>query len=85
MNINVKYYDSPEGQDAFGKMLVTNKYALAAGLGWSTIDVLMVSHPKGYMPTLSRYVYFTVPAMGMASAFTLGTYFATKLRGKDDK
>jgi NADH dehydrogenase (ubiquinone) 1 alpha subcomplex subunit 11 len=85
MNIKAKYYDSPEGEDALGKMFVTNKYALAGGLAWSTVDVLMVSHPKGYLPTLSRYIYFTAPLMGMASAFTLGTYFGRKLRGVDDK
>lgn len=83
--MKAKYYDAPEGEDAIGKVFVTNKYALAAGLGWSTIDVLMVSHPKGYMPTIARYLYFTGPMMGMATAFTLGTFLSTRIRGKDDK
>ncbi|XP_055609703.1 uncharacterized protein LOC129756732 [Uranotaenia lowii] len=78
------YYDQPEGSDLFGKMVATNKYALAAGLGWSSIEVLMISKPKGVIPSLGRYVYFTGPFMGMASAFTVGTYAANKLRGKDD-
>lgn len=82
---NSKYYESPEGQDAFAKMMTTNKYAVALGLTWSTYDVLMVSKPKGYIPTIGRFIYFTVPLAGMASAFTLGTFFSTRLRNKDDK
>lgn len=85
MNLNVKYYDSPEGQDAFGKMFVTNKYAVAAGLFCGTADILFISKPQGYLPTIGRYVHFTGPFMGMASAFTIATLTATKLRGKDDK
>ncbi|XP_055531675.1 uncharacterized protein LOC129722334 [Wyeomyia smithii] len=82
--LNTRYYDKPEGTDLFGKMIATNKYALAAGLGYSSIEVLMVSKPKGIMPSLARYVYFTGPFVGMASAFTVGAYTANKLRGKDD-
>jgi len=85
MSLSAKYYNKPDGQDASGKMLATNKYALLSGLGWSTIEVLMVSKPQGYLPTLGRYIYFTVPFMGMASAFTMVTYTATNMRGKDDK
>uniref|UniRef100_A0A1L8EBD7 NADH dehydrogenase [ubiquinone] 1 alpha subcomplex subunit 11 n=1 Tax=Haematobia irritans TaxID=7368 RepID=A0A1L8EBD7_HAEIR len=79
------YYDKPEGQDCFGKMVATNTYAATAGLAWSTVDVLMLSHPKGYLPTLARFAYNTGPMMGMASAFTLATYMATNVRGKDDR
>ncbi|XP_062542978.1 uncharacterized protein LOC134210746 [Armigeres subalbatus] len=82
--IKANYYDSPEGVNLQEKMVATNKYALAAGLGWSSIEVLMISKPKGVMPSLARYVYFTGPFMGMASAFTVGAYASTKLRGKDD-
>uniref|UniRef100_T1D542 NADH dehydrogenase [ubiquinone] 1 alpha subcomplex subunit 11 n=1 Tax=Psorophora albipes TaxID=869069 RepID=T1D542_9DIPT len=82
--VKANYYDSPEGTDLFGKMVATNKYALAAGLGWSSFEVLMISRPKGVVPSLARYVYFTGPFMGIASAFTVGAYAANKLRGKDD-
>lgn len=80
-----KYYDHPDGEDAIGKAVVTNKYALGTALGWASIDVLMISHPKGYLPTISRYLYFTGPAMGMATAFTIGTFMSTRMRGKNDK
>lgn len=79
------YYNHPEGEDALGKMIYINKYAFAIGLTWSSIEVLMISKPKGYAQTLGRFVYWTAPLMGMASAFTMTTYAATKLRGKDDK
>lgn len=79
------YYDKPEGEDMFGKMVATNAYAATAGVAWSTIDVLMLSHPKGYLPTMARFAYNIGPLMGMATAFTLTTYMATNIRGKDDR
>lgn len=78
------YYDHPEGEDIIGKMIATNKYALAVGIGFSTVDVLLYSHTKGYLATLARYAKFTGPLLGVASAFTLGTFMTTRLRGKDD-
>lgn len=82
--LKIQYYDKPEGQDAFGKMVATNRYALATGLVFSTYEVLFVSKPQGYIKTLGRFAYFTGPLMGMASAFTMTTYTANRLRGKDD-
>lgn len=83
--MKAKYYDHPEGEDALGKVFATNRYAVCAALGVSTIDVLMVSHPKGYAPTLARYLFYGGPFIGMATAFTLGTFLFTRLREKDDK
>ena len=48
-------------------------------------DVVMYSHPKGYIPTIARFMWWVGPSMAMASAFTTGTYLSTSLRGKDDK
>lgn len=83
--IKTGYYDKPEGQDCYGKMLATNTYAAAAGMAWGTVDVLMLSHTKGYLPTMARLAYNVGPMMGMASAFTLATFAATNIRGKDDR
>lgn len=83
--VKAGYYDKPEGEDCFGKILATNSYAVAAGLAWSTIDVLMLARTKGYIPTIARFAYNIGPMMGMASAFTLTTYVATNVRGKDDR
>lgn len=82
--LKVQYYDKPEGQDAFGKMIAANRFALSAGLIFSTYEVLFVSKPQGYINTIGRYGYFIGPLMGMASAFTMTTYTAARLRGKDD-
>lgn len=79
------YYENPEGTDAFGKICATNKYAILTGFAWGTVDVLMVTKPKGYLPIMARYAYNVGPMMGMASAFTLGTFAATNLRKKDDR
>ena len=83
--LKANYFDHPDGTDASGKMIATNKYAIGTGLAWSTVDVLMLSKPQGYASTLARYAYFTGPLIGMATAFTMVTYFATNVRGKDDK
>lgn len=81
-----QYYAKPAGEDYVGKMFATNRLTMSAALGSSIVDILMVSHPKGYLQTASRFMYWMGPAMGMASAFTTGTFLSTKLRGgKDDK
>lgn len=79
------YYDHPEGEDIMGKMIATNKWALAIGVGFSTVDVLLYSHTKGYMATMARYLKFTGPLVGATTAFTVGTFMCNKLRAKDDK
>lgn len=79
-----KYYDKPDGEDLAGKLVYTNKWAAAVGIGSATADVLMYSHTKGYLATLARYAFFVAPACGIASSFTFGTYISTRLRGKDD-
>lgn len=85
MNLYARYYDHPDGNDASGKMLATNRYAIGAGLAMSTFDVLLYSKPKGTAQILGRYGYYLGPFVGMASAFTMTTYAMTNLRGKDDK
>lgn len=79
-----QYYDKPDGEDYAGKMCATNRLALQGATGAAILDVLMYSHPKGILPIVSRFLWWMGPAVGMASAFTTGTYAANKLRGKDD-
>ncbi|XP_059614909.1 NADH dehydrogenase [ubiquinone] 1 alpha subcomplex subunit 11 [Phlebotomus argentipes] len=83
-SFNQRFWAYPDGQDAAGKMMVANTYAMIGGLIISTYDVVMLSKPQGIGNIMVRYGYNTIPIMGMASAFTMGTYTATKLRGKDD-
>lgn len=80
-----QYYDKPEGEDYVGKMLATNRIAVQGALGLGTVDIIMATKPRGILPIISRYVWWTGPAVGMASAFTTGAYMSQKLRGKNDK
>jgi hypothetical protein len=83
--LSAKYYAKPDGEDYIGKMCATNRYAIQAALGAATMDVVMYTHPKGYLPTIARFAWWLGPAVGMASAFTTGTFMANRIRGKDDK
>uniref|UniRef100_A0A336MGC7 NADH dehydrogenase [ubiquinone] 1 alpha subcomplex subunit 11 n=1 Tax=Culicoides sonorensis TaxID=179676 RepID=A0A336MGC7_CULSO len=79
-----RYYDQPEGEDMVGKLIATNKWAVVFGVAFSTVDVLLYSRTKGYLATMSRYLKFTAPLVGVATAFTCGTFLSTRMRGKDD-
>ncbi|KAI9563034.1 hypothetical protein GHT06_010491 [Daphnia sinensis] len=83
--MNYKYYDSPEGQDCFQKMFYMSKHAAYFGLGIAATDVLLISHPKGYVQTAGRFVHYMGPLTAMAAAFAATTCIATSLRGKDDR
>lgn len=82
--LDVDYYDSPDGVDLTGKMVYANKWAAAVGFAGATVDVLMVSHTKGYLATVARYLVVMGPACAVASAYTVGSFASTRLRGKDD-
>lgn len=81
---DLRYYDKPDGEDLFGKMVYTNKVATYIGIGVATHDVLLYSHTKGYGATLGRYMWYFAPLCGIASAFTMGTFISTRMREKDD-
>ncbi|KAM3959434.1 NADH dehydrogenase (ubiquinone) B14.7 subunit [Aphomia sociella] len=83
--LNYKYYDTPEGSDIFKKTFVTSKYAALTGLAAASFDVLMFSHPKGFVNTVGRYGFFVGPLVGMAAAFTVTTNIAQNARDKNDK
>uniref|UniRef100_G3CJT7 NADH dehydrogenase [ubiquinone] 1 alpha subcomplex subunit 11 n=1 Tax=Dipetalogaster maximus TaxID=72496 RepID=G3CJT7_DIPMA len=78
------YYDTPEGQDCDKKLWYVTKNSAMYGMFASAIDILMYSHPKGYLPTLGRFAYITFPFMGMGAAFVVTTCMATNMRKKDD-
>jgi NADH dehydrogenase (ubiquinone) 1 alpha subcomplex subunit 11 len=82
---DAQYYAKPEGEDYVGKMMATNRYMIQGALGAATTDIIMYSHPKGYLPTIARLAWWLGPAIGVASAFTTGAYVATNVRGKDDR
>lgn len=81
---DAQYYAKPEGEDYVGKMMATNRYAIQGALGAATTDIIMFTHPKGYLPTIARVAWWLGPAVGMASAFTTGSFLMNRIRGKDD-
>lgn len=83
--IKYKYYDTPEGQDIFMKTFAASKYAAMAGLAAATLDVLMYSHPQGFVNTAGRVAWFVGPMVGVAASFVVTTNALQNIRGKNDK
>ncbi|KAJ8967421.1 hypothetical protein NQ314_002928 [Rhamnusium bicolor] len=79
-----RYFDSPDGEDIFKKLWVVLKPTVATAFGISTADVMLYSHPKGYVQTLSRYAYIGAPVIGVSTVFVCATNIAASLRKKDD-
>lgn len=79
-----KYYDKPEGQDLLGKLIASNRQLLPIGVIWGTVDCFMHSKATGLQQRLGRVIHFAWPAAAVATTFTTTTYFATRLRQKDD-
>jgi hypothetical protein len=73
------------GHDVLQKFGVIFKPVALTAFAVSTTDVMLYSHPKGYLQTLARYVHFGWPIFGAAAAFVLGHNLAGSIRNKDDK
>lgn len=81
-----QYYAKPDGEDLFGKVLATNRYAFLIGATAGLQDVVLYSkHLKGFQPNMGRVLFYVIPIVGMANAWTFTTFASTRFRGKDDK
>ncbi|KAF7279997.1 NADH dehydrogenase (ubiquinone) B14.7 subunit [Rhynchophorus ferrugineus] len=80
-----RYFDTPEGEDTFKKLWAVLKPTLVVAGGLGSIDVLMVTHPKGVPNTLGRYAFIGLPIVGIASTFVLTTNTLVNIRKKEDK
>ncbi|XP_019879876.1 uncharacterized protein LOC109607855 [Aethina tumida] len=78
-----KYFDTPDGEDVFKKLLCVLKPTFLTAFGVSTADVLLYSHPKGYAKILSRYAFIGLPIVGIASTFVLATNMCANIRKQD--
>ncbi|XP_069162441.1 NADH dehydrogenase [ubiquinone] 1 alpha subcomplex subunit 11 [Procambarus clarkii] len=78
------YADQPDGKDCFEKVSVVARYSGCLGLVLSTYDVLMVTKPQGYVPTLAKYIQVTFPLAAAGATFAAVTCVSTNLRNKDD-
>ncbi|KAG5891675.1 hypothetical protein JTB14_020093 [Gonioctena quinquepunctata] len=79
------YFDTPDGQDVVKKLLYVWKPTSLVAFAAGTFDVIAWTQPKGYLPTLGRFVYLGAPIFGTTTAFVLTTNIAASLRKKDDK
>lgn len=80
-----KYLDSPDGENLPNKLWIALKRTGVFAVALSTVDILLYSHPKGYVPTLYRYLYISVPVLAMSSSFVVVSNLAANQRGKDDE
>ncbi|KAJ8925919.1 hypothetical protein NQ315_009771 [Exocentrus adspersus] len=79
-----RYFDTPDGQDTFKKLWAAMKPTGAVALGVATTDVMLYSHPKGYLPTLARFATIGLPIVGVTTTFVCTTNAVASLRKKDD-
>lgn len=66
---NYDYFTYPDSEDQVNKLLVVNHKAATAGILIATMDVMLVSKPKGVLGFVGRFAYYMGPLMVMASAF----------------
>lgn len=78
------YFDTPDGEDITKKLWCVLKPTAMVALAAGTVDVMMHSKPKGYIATLGRYAYISLPVMGIAATFVITTNMAKNIRNKDD-
>ncbi|KAK9754446.1 hypothetical protein QE152_g1221 [Popillia japonica] len=79
------YFDTPEGEDIFKKLMVVLKPVALTGIAASTVNVLCFPTAKTYLEVFGKYAYFTLPLVGAASAFVIISNLGVNYRQKDDK
>lgn len=78
-----KYYDHPNGEDLFGKLVAINRTVYP----YCATGALMMSfteRTKNLPQAFVRGWHYFWPGLGMASTFVGVSYTAHHLRGKDD-
>lgn len=78
------YYDDPEGENLFGKLVATNKLAILPGIFMTLADINLRTKVTDYQRVCGRFIYWTQPCVTAASFFTITTYAAARMRQKDD-
>lgn len=79
-----RYFDTPEGQDIFKKLWVVIRPATLTGIAVSTVDVLCLPKNRSYLGIIGRYAFFTLPLVGLVSAFVITSNLAVTYRQKND-
>ncbi|XP_044747337.1 uncharacterized protein LOC123308643 [Coccinella septempunctata] len=79
------YFSKPDGEDVPKKLWYTLQPAAASAFALSTIDVMLMTKPKGYVNILMRFGYVSFPIIGCTTAFVLTSNFLGSLRQKSDR
>lgn len=80
-----KYFDTPDGHDTFKKLECLMKPILPSAIGIGLFDIILVSKPKGYLPTIGRLMYVSSPFLAAGATFVFVTNGVASVRNKDDK
>lgn len=80
-----KYFDTPDGQDTFKKLECLMKPMLPTAVGIGLFDIIFVSKPKGYLPTIGRLMYVSSPILAASATFVFVTNGMASVRNKDDR
>ncbi|KAK7085174.1 hypothetical protein SK128_015718 [Halocaridina rubra] len=79
------YSDAPDGEGCFEKIWATSKLAGMAGFLVGAHDVVMITKPQGYVPTILTFSRTFLPITAAGATFAAVTCTACNLRKKDDK
>ncbi|XP_065573215.1 NADH dehydrogenase [ubiquinone] 1 alpha subcomplex subunit 11-like [Artemia franciscana] len=82
--LKYQYYDTPEGEDCDKKLLYLVSRGAYVGFAGSLYVALLNKHIKGIPNHLFYIAKWTVPVVGIAAAYGIGTCISTSLRRKDD-
>lgn len=80
-----KYFDSPDGHDTFKKVQCLMKPTIFISGAIGLFDVVCLSQPKGYLPTIGRLMYVSSPFIAATTTFVLVSNGLGSVRNKDDK
>ncbi|XP_022197662.1 NADH dehydrogenase [ubiquinone] 1 alpha subcomplex subunit 11 [Nilaparvata lugens] len=82
--MSFSYFEHPDGEDTIRKIAFTSRYALMFGLFKSTVDVVLIDAPKGYLQTAAKVLSVTAPFVGATAIGTGVISMSTNIRQKDD-
>ncbi|XP_076242573.1 uncharacterized protein LOC143184326 [Calliopsis andreniformis] len=79
-----RYYDKPEGQDPFGKVMSLAVPTFYGSLVFGIHDVYIRARCATFPYAFARLAFWVIPPPSIAAVFASVTYISTRLRKKDD-
>lgn len=84
MELSKYYYDKPDGEDLFGKILVSAKMTTTVGVLAGVYDALARVKTNSALVQIITGLRPTLYTCGIGVVFASITYMSTRIRGKDD-